>query len=78
MDSIPSESKARRRAGAAIAIGRILLTLALLALLGAWVAEGSGGAFMGLSQQHLFNDAIVLSLLGIASLLDAFWHARHG
>lgn len=75
MDSLPESRNARRGAAAMVAIGRVLLTLSLLALLGAWLSEGSG-EIAGLSQQHLFNDAIVLALLGIASMLDAFWHAR--
>ncbi len=57
-------------------VGRLLLTLALIALLGAWLTQLTGGAIMGFTQHHLFNDAIVLSLLGIGSLLDAFWHSR--
>lgn len=35
-----------------------------LALVGAWLAEG--GTFLGFSQGHLFNDAIVLELITIA------------
>lgn len=35
------------------------------ALAGAWIA-GEGGTFLGLSQAHLFNDAIVLELITIA------------
>lgn len=31
---------------------------------------------MGMSQQHLFNDAIALALLGMGMFVDAFWHAR--
>jgi len=29
-----------------------------------------------MSQQHLFNDAMVLALLGLGMFLDALWHAR--
>jgi hypothetical protein len=36
-----------------------------LALIGAWIA-GAGGTFLGFSQGHLFNDAIVLELIAIA------------
>ncbi len=60
----------------AVYLGRILFTLAFLALLGAWLTQAMGGTLLGMSQQHLFNDAIVLSLLGIGSFLDALWHAR--
>ena len=34
-------------------------------LIGAWAA-GDDGTFSGLSQAHLFNDAIVLELIAIA------------
>lgn len=58
-------------------IGRVLLTLAFLALLGAWVTQLTGGTLFGMGQQHLFNDATVLALLGIGMFLDALWHARN-
>lgn len=57
-------------------LGRILLTLGFLALLGAWITQLTGEPFLGMSQQHLFNDATVLSLLGIGSLLDAKLHVQ--
>jgi hypothetical protein len=37
-----------------------------LALVGAWAAPESG-TFLGISQGHLFNDAIVLELVAIAA-----------
>lgn len=37
-----------------------------LALVGAWVA-GEQGRFLGLTQSHLFNDAIVLQLMAVAA-----------
>ena len=37
-----------------------------LALFGAW-STGENGNFLGLSQGHLFNDAIVLELIAIAA-----------
>ena len=37
-----------------------------LALIGAWLA-GDGGSFLGFSQQHLYNDAIVLQLIAISA-----------
>ena len=58
-------------------IGRILLFVALLALLGAWLTQLIGGPLFGMSQQHLFSDATVLALLRIGMFLDAFWHARN-
>ncbi|MDQ8757380.1 hypothetical protein RCO27_14210 [Sphingosinicella sp. LHD-64] len=76
MNAASNGPNSRRGAAAMVAIGRVLLVLAFLALLGAWLADATDGAVAGLSQPHLFNDAIVLALLGIASMLDAFWHAR--
>lgn len=60
----------------AVYIGRVFFTLALLALLGAWVVQLTGAPLLGMSQQHLFSDATVLALLGIGGFLDAFWHVR--
>ncbi len=68
-----NNSKAARFA---VYVGRILFTLALLALIGAWITQLTGQPLFGMSQQHFFNDAIVLSLLGIGSFLDAFWHEK--
>ena len=67
----------QRAAPIFITLGRMLLTLAFLALLGAWLSQLNGGAFLELSQQHLFSDAMALALLGIGCFLDAFWHARN-
>lgn len=61
-----------------VTIGRVLPTFSFFALLGAWTAQLTGGSILGFAQQHLFNDAIALALLGIGCLLDAFWHARNG
>lgn len=52
-------------------LGRALLTLAVVPLLGAWLLELTGGTILGMDQQHLFNDVTALSLLGIGSLLHA-------
>lgn len=57
-------------------LGRLLFALAFLALLGAWYTQLTGGPLLGMSQQHLFADAIVLSLIGIGMFVDAFWHSR--
>ena len=57
-------------------VGRVLFALATLALLGAWAAQLTGGNLLGMTQQHFFNDAIVLSLFGIGMFLDALWHSR--
>lgn len=56
--------------------GRLCGLLAVLALIGAWITEVTGRPLFGLSQQHLFNDAIVLSLFAIAGLLDGIVHAK--
>jgi hypothetical protein len=53
-----------------------LLMLAFFALIGAWISEVTGGPILGLGQQHLYNDAVVLALLGIGCFLDAQWHAK--
>ena len=58
-------------------LGRALFVLAFLALLGAWFTQLTGGSLLGMSQQHLFNDAIVMSLLGIGMMVDALWHSRN-
>lgn len=45
----------------------ILLGLAgALALIGAWTAGGQGSV-LGLSQPHLFSDAIIFELMAIAA-----------
>lgn len=58
-----------------IVLARVFYTFALLALVGAWITQVDGGSVLGLSQQHLYNDAIVLALLAIGSFLDALWHS---
>lgn len=58
-------------------LGRLFFALAFLALLGAWLTQLTGGSLLGMSQVHLFNDAIVLSLLGIGMMIDALWHSRN-
>lgn len=59
-----------------VAMGRVAIFLAILALLSAWVTEFTGGTLLGWSQQHLFSDATVLTLLGIAFFLDGFLHRQ--
>lgn len=58
-------------------LGRLFFALAFLALLGAWLTQLTSGTILGMSQQHLFNDAIALSLLGIGMMIDALWHSRN-
>lgn len=58
-------------------VGRLFAVLAFLALLGAWLTQLTGGTLFGVSQQHAFNDAIVLALLSIVCLLDALLHSKN-
>lgn len=60
----------------AATLGRIALSTSFLALLGAWMAQLTGANVLGMSQEHLFSDAIVLSLLGIFGLMDAQLHLQ--
>lgn len=60
----------------AFALGRFSGLLALLALVGAWITQATGAALFGMSQEHLFNDAQVLSLFCIAGLLDGIVHLK--
>lgn len=46
-----------------------------LALLAAWIA-GEGGTAFGFSQSHLYNDAIVLTLISISGGVCAVYR-RH-
>lgn len=57
-------------------LARVLIALAFLALAGAWITQLTDRTLMGMNQQHCFDDAGTLALLGIALFLDAFWHAR--
>ena len=49
-------------------LGGVFGILGGLALVGAWIAGGSG-TVLGFSQQHLYSDAIVLTLIGISALV---------
>lgn len=66
-----------RRSKFFIAVGRGLSLIALLALIAAWASEFTNNEVFGLSTQHLFNDAIVLSLLSLVCLLDGFLHSKN-
>lgn len=52
-------------------LGRPLFVLATFALLGSMGDPATGESILGMSQQHLFNHAIVLSLFGIGMFPDA-------
>jgi len=60
----------------AATLGRFLLGLAFLSLLGAWLTQLTSQPLLGLSQSHLFSDATVLSLLSIGALIDAKLHSQ--
>jgi predicted small integral membrane protein len=60
-----------------IGIGRLSSFLAFLALVGAWITQLTDRTLLGMTQQHRFNDAIVLSLLGIVGLLDGVLHSKN-
>lgn len=49
-------------------IARVSGILGGFALVGAWIAEGSGTAF-GFSQQRFYNDAIILTLISISAFV---------
>lgn len=49
-------------------IARIIGVWGGLALVGAWVA-GESGTALGFPQQHLYNDAAVLTLISISALV---------
>ena len=46
-----------------------------LALIGAWLA-GENGTIFGFSQQHCFNDAIVLMLISISAGICAIYRRQ--
>ena len=60
-----------------ITLGRVLLVLSFLALASAWITEVRGGPLFGLTQQHLFYDALALGVLGIGCLVDSMLHAKN-
>jgi hypothetical protein len=66
----------QRYARVFILIGRLLLTLAFLSLCSAWISQLTGGSRLGMTQQHLFNDSMALSLIGIGSLLGGLLHSK--
>ncbi|MBI5138197.1 MAG: hypothetical protein HZA95_00140 [Candidatus Vogelbacteria bacterium] len=44
----------------------LLSVFGAVLLVGAWIA-GASGTFIGLSQAHLYNDAIAIELIAIAA-----------
>ena len=47
----------------------------MLALIGAWLA-GQNGTIFGFTQQHCFNDAIVLTLISISAGVCALYRRQ--
>ncbi|MBI2141970.1 hypothetical protein HYU15_00595 [Candidatus Woesearchaeota archaeon] len=58
------------------ALGRISLAAGFAALIGAWITA-SGGNVFGLSEAHLFSDAMVLGIIGVGLLVDAGLHRQN-
>ncbi len=46
-----------------------------LALIGAWLA-GENGTIFGFSQEHCWNDAIILTLISISAGICAFYRRQ--
>ena len=51
--------------------------IGVLALLGAWIATFQG-SFLGLSEEHLFNDTKSVLLVSIAFGIGALFHQNEG
>lgn len=58
------------------ALGRISLATGFAALAGAWITA-SGGSVFGLSEAHLFSDAVALGIIGVGLLVDAGLHRQN-
>jgi len=48
----------------------------LLALIGAWLASHNGGTIWGWTEQHCFNDAIVMELISISAGVCAMYRRQ--
>jgi Mg2+ and Co2+ transporter CorA len=59
-----------------IKIGRLLSILSLIAFILTWVTGFTGGNVLGRTEEHLFNDAIILALLSIICLFDGYLHSK--
>lgn len=64
------------KARTAVWIGRAFCLAALLALAGAGITQVTGGTLLTMTQAHLFAEAQVLALLGIAGLMDGLVHLK--
>lgn len=65
------------RARGTVLLARFFLIGSFFALVTAWLTQITGGAILGLSQQHLFSDSMALSLIAIVLFLDAAAHAKN-
>ena len=65
------------RAKIVVTIARVFGTLALFALIFAWITKITGGSIMEMNQQHFFFDSIALSLISIGNLFDALLHFKN-
>ena len=54
-------------------VSAITGVIGVLALIGAWIATFNG-SFLGLSEQHLFNDAMALLLVSVAFGIGTLIH----
>lgn len=70
-------TSARTKTRFFVFVGRVLVALGFVAVFAAWISEVRGGPVFGLTQQHLFFDAIALGVLGIACLVDSMLHAKY-
>jgi len=56
-------------------ISAVAGVVGLLAIFGAWMATANG-SFLGMSEQHLFNDAISLLLASVAFGIGTLIHLK--
>jgi hypothetical protein len=75
MEAIQVKNKNKVRF--ALIVSRVASFLAFISLIAAWFSETTDNKLFGLSTQHFFNDAIVLSLWSIAGLLDGYLHSKN-
>lgn len=59
-----------------INLGRLFSVLAFIAFALTWITAFTDGNILGRSEEHLFNDAMILSLLSIICLIDGYLHSK--